>query len=285
MLDPFFQGFSDGRSLLSFSAGGRRGGRFWTVLDAVMLALICTVVACRGKATATGTCHHAGNDPGAPFQLPDRVCVDSGLVEGTPGADAAITVFKGIPYAAPPVGDLRWRSPQPVVPWTDVRKADRFGNNAMQTPPAPHMWWTEEFIPHSELASSEDCLTLNVWTDKSSSNGKRPVLVFIHGGGFRSGAGSCAVYDGEALAEKGLVVVTINYRLGIFGFLAHPALTVESPDHASGNYAILDMIAALRWVRRNIAAFGGDPDNVTIQGQSAGSSAVHLLTTSPLAKG
>jgi para-nitrobenzyl esterase len=226
-----------------------------------------------------------GPDPGAAFRLADEVRIDSGLIKGTAGTDPAVTIFKGIPYAAPPIGDLRWKAPQPVVSWTDVRKADAFGNNAMQATPAPARWWTEEFVPHPEIASSEDCLTLNLWTDKSSTNGKRPVLVFIHGGGFRSGAGSCSVYDGEALAKKGVVVVTINYRLGIFGFLAHPALTAESPNHASGNYAVLDMIAALQWVKRNIAAFGGDPGNVTIQGQSAGSSAVHLLTTSPLAKG
>ena len=213
------------------------------------------------------------------------MCTDSGLIEGTAGTDPAVTIFKGIPYAAPPIGDLRWKAPQPVVPWTDVRKANTFGNNAMQLTPAPHEWWTEEFTPRPELAVDEDCLTLNIWTDKTSTNGKRPVLIFIHGGGNRVGAGSCPAYDGEALARKGVVVVTINYRLGIFGFLAHPALTAESPHHASGNYGLLDTIAALQWVKRNIAAFGGDPGNVTVQGQSAGSAAVHALTISPLAKG
>jgi para-nitrobenzyl esterase len=227
----------------------------------------------------------AGNTPSATFTLADRVRTDSGLIEGTAGTDAAVTIFRGIPYAAPPIRDLRWRPPQPVVPWADVRKADSFGNNAMQPTPAPHDWWTEEFTPRAELGVDEDCLTLNVWTDKTSTDGHRPVLVFIHGGGYRVGAGSCPVYDGEALAKKGVVVVTINYRLGIFGFLAHPALTAESPQHASGNYGLLDMIAALQWVKRNIAAFGGDPGNVTVQGQSAGSAAVHSLTMSPLAKG
>jgi para-nitrobenzyl esterase len=213
------------------------------------------------------------------------VCTDSGLIEGTAGTDPAVTIFKGIPYAAPPIGDLRWKAPGAVVPWTDVRKADTFGNNAMQMTPAPHQWWTEEFTPRPELGVDEDCLTLNVWTDKTSTNGNRPVLLFLHGGGFNVGAGSCPVYDGEALAKKGVVVVTINYRLGIIGFLAHPALTAESPTHTSGNYGLLDMIAALQWVKRNIAAFGGDPGNVTVQGQSAGSAAVDSLTISPLAKG
>ena len=249
--------------------------------NAFVLALVATVAACSHEA--------AGNDPGSnsagPFPLSDQVRIDSGLIKGIAGTDPAVTIFKGIPYAAPPIGQLRWKAPQPVVPWTGVRKADTFGNNAMQAPPVPHQWWTQEFVARSELASSEDCLTLNLWTDKTSTNSRRPVLVFIHGGGYRSGAGSCPVYDGEALTKKGIVVVTINYRLGIFGFLAHPALTAESPNHASGNYAFLDMIAALQWVKRTIAAFGGDPDNVTVQGQSAGSAAVHLLTLSPLAKG
>jgi len=250
-----------------------------------LLMLVATVAACTDDAAVPASCNAAGNNPATAFQVADRVCTDSGLIEGTAGTDPAVTIFRGIPYAAPPIGDLRWKAPQPVVPWTDVRMAKTFGNNAMQTTPAPHEWWTEEFTPRPELGVDEDCLTLNVWTDKTSTNGKRPVLIFIHGGGFAVGAGSCPAYDGEALARKGVVVVTVNYRLGIFGFLAHPALTAESAQHASGNYALLDMIAALQWVKRNIAAFGGDPDNVTVQGQSAGSAAVHSLTISPLAKG
>jgi para-nitrobenzyl esterase len=249
------------------------------------LMLVAPLAACNHNAAVPAQCSAAGNNSSAAFQLADRVCIDSGLIEGTAGSDPAVTIFRGIPYAAPPIGDLRWKPPQPVIPWTDVRKAHAFGNNAMQMTPAPHSWWTEEFTARPELAVDEDCLTLNVWTDKTSTNGQRPVLVFIHGGSFNVGAGSCPVYDGEALAKKGVIVVTINYRLGIFGFLAHPALTGESPDHASGNYGLLDMIAALQWVKRNIAVFGGDPGNVTVQGQSAGAAVVHSLAISPLAKG
>ena len=245
-----------------------------------------------GGVGAGGTAGGGGGDAGidvgqtsGPFQIADPVRIDSGLVSGTAGRDASITVFKGIPFAAPPVGTNRWKPPQSVGPWPDVRKADKFGNICMQATQAPFQVWTEEFIVPPDLAYSEDCLNLNVWTDKSSTNGKRPVYLFIHGGAYVSGSGSCAVYDGEGLAKKGVVVVTTNYRLGNFGFLAHPELTVESPNHASGNYALLDMIAALEWIKRNIAQFGGDPGNVTVGGQSAGSGAVHMLTMSPLAKG
>ena len=155
----------------------------------------------------------------------------------------------------------------------------------MQAPQAPFMMWSTEFIIDTSPGYSEDCLTLNVWTDAESSDGKRPVLLFIHGGGYTSGGSSCEIYDGEGLAKKGVVVVTINYRLGVFGFFTHPALSGESENRVSGNYGILDMIAALKWVKENIAAFGGDPGNVTIQGQSAGASAVTVLLLSPLARG
>ncbi len=219
------------------------------------------------------------------FHLPDQITLDSGPITGVPGRDPSIMVFKGIPYAAPPVGNLRWKPPQPVTPWTDVRVCDTFGPSAIQPAQAPFRCWSTEFIIDTSYGYSEDCLTLNVWTDKESINGKRPVLLFIHGGGNTTGGSSCEIYDGEGLAKKGVVVVTINYRVGIFGFFAHPDLSAESEYGVSGNYAILDMIAALKWVKTNIAAFGGNPDNVTIQGQSAGSSDVHVLTLSPLAKG
>jgi para-nitrobenzyl esterase len=219
------------------------------------------------------------------FELPKEVKIESGQITGVPGRNHSIIVFKGIPYAVPPVGDLRWRPPQPVKPWEGIKACDKFGPSAMQAPQAPFMMWSTEFIIDTSLGYSEDCLTLNVWTDADSSDGKRPVLLFIHGGAYTSGGSSCEIYDGEGLAKKGVVVVTINYRLGVFGFFTHPTLSAESENRVSGNYGILDMIAALKWVKQNIAAFGGDPDNVTIQGQSAGASAVNVLLLSPLAKG
>ncbi len=219
------------------------------------------------------------------FTLKKVVSLESGKISGTTCKGSSITVFKGIPYARPPIGALRWKAPQPVEPWQGVRVCDRFGPSAIQSPQAPLRMWSAEFIVDTTLGYSEDCLTLNVWSDGQSRDPRRPVLVFIHGGAFTSGGSSCEVYNGEGLAKKGLVVVTINYRVGILGFLAHPALSAESGKGVSGNYALLDMIAALQWVRRNIAAFGGDPENVTIEGQSAGAAAVHALILSPLAKG
>jgi para-nitrobenzyl esterase len=212
----------------------------------------------------------------------EPVRTDSGLVSGAQGVDPAVRVFKGIPFAAPPVGDLRWREPRPVAKWDGVRKAEAFGDNCMQRradggafPP----YAGERAAPRM----SEDCLYLNVYTAATSSSGRQPVMVWIHGGAWTSGAG--AIYDGEALAKKGIVYVSVNYRLGIFGFFAHPELTSQSPHHSSGNYALLDQIAALQWVQRNIAAFGGDPARVTIFGESAGSWSVNNLVGSPLAKG
>jgi para-nitrobenzyl esterase len=176
------------------------------------------------------------------FRLPVEVKLQSGLITGVPGRYPAIMVFKGIPYAEPPVGNLRWQPPQPGESWKGIRACSKFGPNAMQAPQAPFMMWSEEFIIDTSLGYSEDCLTLNVWTDAESSDGKRPVLLFIHGGAYTSGGSSCEVYDGEGLAKKGVVVVTINYRLGIFGFFTHPSLSSESENKVSGNYGILDMI-------------------------------------------
>jgi para-nitrobenzyl esterase len=216
---------------------------------------------------------------------------DTSVVKTTNGAIAGlgkngVAVFKGIPFAAPPVGNLRWKAPQPAAHWTSVRQCYNFAASAVQTKPRPFMMYTEEFLAPPEPLS-EDCLYLNVWAPagKSASAGKLPVIVFIHGGGFVSGAGSCPIYDGSGMAQKGVVFVTINYRLGIFGFFAHPGLSKESGHHGSGNYGLLDQIAALKWVNKNIAAFGGDADNVTIMGQSAGAFSVHALVASPLAKG
>jgi para-nitrobenzyl esterase len=211
------------------------------------------------------------------------VRTEGGLLSGAPGRQPSITVYKGVPYAAPPVGRGRWAAPGPVVPWKGVRPADTFGASCIQVMVADVMPVTHEFMAFGDV--SEDCLFLNVWTPAKASTDRRPVLVYVHGGGFTGGSGQVPVYDGEGLAQKGLVVVTINYRLGVLGFLAHPELTHESADHTSGNYGLLDQIAALQWIRKNIAAFGGDPDRVTIAGQSAGGMSVHALLSSPLAKG
>ena len=193
-------------------------------------------------------------------------------------------VFKGIPFAAPPVGKLRWRPPQAPAAWHGVLRADHFGHPCMQPVNRGRFGpWTPPF--NNQLQPSEDCLYLNIWTTAKKNSKHLPVMVWIYGGGFVTGAGSVAIYNGAALARKGVVVVNCNYRLGPFGFLALPELTKESPHHSSGNYALLDQIAALRWVQQNIAAFGGDPNNVTIFGQSAGASSVWLLTQSPLAEG
>jgi len=212
--------------------------------------------------------------------IANPVKVDGGLVSGIAGADAGVTVFKGIPYAAPPLGDLRWRAPQPVKAWQGVRAADRYAPRCTQNDGG---WFPPNNGNRPAIEISEDCLSLNVFTAARSSADARPVIVFVHGGGLSSGAGS--YYDGEALARKGAVVVTLNYRLGVFGFLAHPDLTKESGHDSSGNYGLLDQIAALRWVQSNIAAFGGDPKRVTLAGQSAGAWSVNFLMASPLARG
>jgi len=189
-----------------------------------------------------------------------------------------IRCFKGIPYAAPPVSDLRFRAPAPVIPWSGVRPTDAFGRNAMQG-------IVFDDIDPFTIGTSEDCLTLNIWTPARRDASERlPVMVWIHGGGFAVGSGAEPRYDGGELAARGIIVVTVNYRLGAFGFLAHPELSAESPQRASGNWGLLDLVAALRWVQRNIAAFGGDARAVTIAGESAGSSAVSILMASPLAK-
>lgn len=197
------------------------------------------------------------------------VQVTGGTIAGS--QTGTMNSYLGIPYAAPPVGDLRWRPPQPVVPWQGVRAAHSFGPACAQT---------AEWIPNPK---SEDCLYLNVWAPAHAT--KLPVLVWIHGGGFYGGTAAQPLYDGANLARHGAIVVTVNYRLGIFGFFSHPELTAESPDQASGNQGIRDQIAALRWVKENIAAFGGDPTRVTIFGESAGGESVAILVASPAAKG
>ena len=214
-------------------------------------------------------------------QHPAPVKVEGGLVQGV--SDDGVTVYKGIPFAAPPVGGLRWRAPQPPVPWKGIRRADRFAPNPMQEMREKFGPWTSEYQPQGMVR--EDCLYLNVWTAANTGKEKRPVVMYIPGGAFTGGSGNVPVYDGVNLAKKGLVVVTINYRVGVLGFLAHPELTKESEHNSSGNYGLLDQVAALVWIRKNIAAFGGDPGSVTIMGQSAGAMSVHYLTASPLARG
>jgi len=209
-------------------------------------------------------------------QKAPKVKVEQGTLEGITLA-SGIRTFRGIPFAEPPVGELRWKAPQPPKSWEGVRKADVFGNNAMQKPVYGDMNFRAPKM-------SEDCLYLNVWTPAKSPNEKLPVMVYFYGGGFVAGDGSENRYDGQSLAQKGIVTVTLNYRLGVFGFFSHPELTKESPNNASGNYGLLDQNAALVWVKKNIAAFGGDPEKITIAGESAGSISVSAQMVSPLSK-
>jgi para-nitrobenzyl esterase len=202
----------------------------------------------------------------------------NGVLEGVVSADGKVRAFKGIPFAAPPVGPLRWKPPQPPAPWTGVRKAVEFGPHCMQGRIYDDMIFRD-------AGPSEDCLYLNLWLPANPPPGKLPVMVWIHGGGFAAGASSEPRQDGGNLSKLGVLVVSLNYRLGILGFFVHPELTKESGHNASGNYGLLDQVAALEWVKKNIATFGGDPDNVTIFGESAGSMSVSALVASPLAKG
>jgi para-nitrobenzyl esterase len=204
--------------------------------------------------------------------------ISSGVLEGVVSADGKVRTFKGIPYAAPPVGPLRWKPPQPVAPWTSVRKAVDFGPRCMQTRVYDDMIFRD-------AGPSEDCLYLNVWIPEAHTQAPLPVMVWVYGGGFMAGATSEPRQEGGNLSQKGVIVVSMNYRLGIFGFFSHPGLSKESSQGASGNYGLMDQVAALKWVRDNISAFGGDPGNVTIFGESAGSSSVSALMASPLAKG
>lgn len=205
----------------------------------------------------------------------------NGKVEGY--AKEALRIFKGVAFAAPPIGDFRWKAPQPVKNWTGVKKCTEFSASPIQNKPQPFYCWSEEFIAKPEPLS-EDCLYLNVWTPAKSKTEKLPVFVWIYGGGLNSGSANCDIYDGEEMAKKGVIFISINYRVGVLGFMAHPDLTKESGYNASGNYGFLDQIAALTWVQKNIANFGGNPSNVTIAGQSAGAFSVNALIASPLAK-
>ena len=221
--------------------------------------------------------------PGVLAAAVNVVQTASGKVAGQRSQASSVTSFKGIPYAAPPVGDLRWRPPASPLAWQGVRKADQFSASCIQRVRGEFLPWTREYMVQNQ--TNEDCLYLNVWSPHLSKTAHLPVLLFIHGGGFVEGSGGVAVYDGENLASTGLVVVTMNYRLGVLGFLAHPDLTAESTHHSSGNYGLMDQIAALQWLKANIQAFGGDPGRVTIWGQSAGAFSVRDLIASPAAGG
>ena len=216
------------------------------------------------------------------------VKVDGGLVQGVPSAASGVTVFRGIPYAAPPVGNLRWKRPQPVVKWKGVRMADTFSNICWQPGNAVGTFYGNEFYWKEQTVQSEDCLYLNIWTPTEvvgNKEGGLPVAFWVHGGAYFNGYGHEITMDGDAWAKRGVILVTINYRLGIFGFLAHPELSAEYPDGTSGNYGTYDQVAALRWVYDHIAQFGGDPDNITVMGQSAGAASIKNLVSSPLSKG
>ncbi|MGA7886556.1 MAG: carboxylesterase/lipase family protein [Acidobacteriaceae bacterium] len=215
-----------------------------------------------------------------PARASDHLTVktDKGKVRGKLSADGQVRIFLGIPYAAPPVGELRWQPPQPAAKWQGERDATNWGNRCIQTHPF-------EDMVYRDPGQSEDCLNLNVWAPAKGKHGKLPVMVWIYGGGFTAGTTSEPRQDGTHLAQKGVIVVSMNYRLGIFGFLVTPELAAESPQHAAGNYGLMDQTAALRWVQKNIARFGGDPKNVTIFGESAGSLSVAAQMASPLAQG
>ena len=222
------------------------------------------------------------SDDGA---LSPVLTIEGGQVQGVRTENPGVYAFRGIPYAAAPIGDLRWREPQPVEAWDSVKVCDKFGHPGYQAVHYPG-FYTSEWGYGDEAPYSEDCLYLNVWTKAPGQTEKKlPVALWIHGGGYREGWGSEPEFDGQEWASKDVVLVTINYRLGIFGFMTHPELSAESPHHVSGNYGILDQIQSLKWVKENIAQFGGDPNNVTIFGQSAGAGSVRTLCESPLARG
>ncbi len=214
---------------------------------------------------------------------------ENGMVRGLPAADARITVFKGIPFAAPPVGTLRWRAPQPAANWKDVRACLEFMPIALQRVPGANpntgAFYAREWHVDPEVPMDEDCLYLNIWTNAKTGKEKMPVMVWIYGGGLQEGYPWEMEFDGERIARRGVILVSINYRLNVFGFLTHPEIIKNSPDGFVANWGFLDQKAGIDWVRRNIANFGGDPDNITIFGQSAGGGSVLAHLNSPMAKG
>ena len=238
-----------------------------------VLVMAMTVGSCKDEKgqTATG--------------VPPVLNIDGGQISGKVGESDGVSVYMGIPYAAPPVGELRWKKPQPVIPWEGVRECIEPGAASLQGGQAEGSFYWKEFYSHADPKLSEDCLYLNVWTPAAGTDAKLPVMVWIHGGAYMNGYGHEIEFDGMEFAKRGVVLVTINYRLGMCGFLSHPLLTAENGGVGSGNYGLYDQLEALRWVKRNIAAFGGNPDNVTIFGQSAGAGSVQALISSPLSEG
>lgn len=235
----------------------------------ILVVLACMLAALSGKAI--------DNNP--------VLSIEGGKVQGVSTDIEGVTVYRGIPFAAPPIGENRWKAPQPVVPWEGVKVCDTFGHPPFQGAHYPG-GYTTEWGYGEESAYSEDCLYLNVWTKKpGQTDAKLPVAIWIFGGGMREGWGSEPEFDGQEWADKGVVLVSFNYRVGPFGFFAHPELSAEDPEHATGNWGTLDQIEAMKWVKKNIEQFGGDPDNVMIFGQSAGSRSVKFLCSSPLTKG
>jgi para-nitrobenzyl esterase len=237
---------------------------------------VCTAIMFSGCATSSADTRGGEEET----MENGTVKVSGGLIRGYASQDGAVKIYKGIPYAADTGGRNRFRAPQDVSPWDGVKDYTSWGNSAVQPPQDPFKFWTEEFIISNKVYS-EDCLNLNVWTTGAAD--RKPVIMFIHGGGYTSGGASCDVYDGEAIVRKGVVFVSVNYRVGIFGFLANSQLLKE--NDGCGNFAVLDLVKALEWIKDNIAAFGGDSGNVTIVGQSAGSGLVQALMASPKAKG
>ncbi|MFI5097397.1 MAG: carboxylesterase/lipase family protein [Candidatus Acidiferrales bacterium] len=233
--------------------------RFLSVVQIVAVILLMGVI-CAGAASPA-----------------DEVTVENGKLQGVTNEDHSVRMFKGIPFAAPPVGELRWKAPQPALSWNGVRQADKFGSACLQTNVFGDIYFRD-------AQPSEDCLTLDIWIPAKPASAKIPVIVWFYGGGFVAGSASEPRYDGENLAKKGVIIVNPNYRLGVFGFFSHPELSKESGRNASGNYGLLDQVAALQWVVKNIAVFGGDPQNITIAGESAGSLSVSALMASPLSR-
>lgn len=213
--------------------------------------------------------------------------IEGGQITGVPTATKGVIAYKGIPFAAPPVGELRWKEPQPVIPWEGVKKADSYGAAAMQVAWDPESFYGKEWRASGTVPFNEDCLYLNVWTPAAGQKDKKlPVAMWIHGGGYREGFGFEPEMDGgEDYASRGVILVSVTYRLGVLGFLSHPLLSAESPNGVSGNYGLMDQAAALKWIHNNIEQFGGDPSNITIFGQSAGAGSVQALCTSPHSKG
>jgi para-nitrobenzyl esterase len=248
-----------------------------TIDASPILALLLTTLVCLALLGPARVEAHALRPARAP-KATNPVKTDAGLISGTTVAGGLVRVYKGISYAAPPVGQLRWRAPQPVTPWKGVRQAAEFGPSCPQAD-------RSQLVGERIGKTSEDCLTLNVWAPVNPPGRRVPVMVWIHGGAFTQGASSLPAYDGEALARHGAVVVTFNYRLGPLGFFAHPLLTKESGHEASGNYGLLDQLAALRWVKANIRGFGGSPDRVTVFGESAGAVSIGCLLVSQEARG